>query len=225
MILQSGDWLRFAGLSGPEGQEWAEEYRRYSAKVELGNRGLQHMREGDLQRGGEFLREFIGQVESVSDGPASLRAVLDRFRHGIEGYYFYRRGEYASAEQSMRLAHDAIARALSSADWLLLLAVDCQEFCLHRARIARNQHRLPQMQAYIAQARAMMHDRLPLCETEGGKKIWWSGFQPFFAALPPLTDEETRVANTLLNPQVRERLFDQFVRSMLRPTGNGFRSL
>ena len=28
-------------------------------------------------------------------------------------------------------------RALSNADWLLLLATHCQEFCLHRARIAR----------------------------------------------------------------------------------------
>lgn len=181
------------------------------------------MREGRLEQGEEFLREFIEQVEGVCGEPTSVRAVLDRYRHGIEGYYFYCRGEFDDAERSMRFAHDAVARALGEAGWLLLLAVHCQEFCMHRARIARNRRRWPEMQSCISQARAMMSDRLPLCETEDGRKIWWSGFEPFFAARAPLSDEEARVADTLLNPQERERLFDQFVRDMLRSSGTGGR--
>lgn len=58
---------------------------------------------------------------------------------------------------------------------------------------------------------------LPLCETEDGRQIWWSNFKPFFDALAPLTDEETRIANTLLDPQERERLFDKFVHGSCAP--------
>jgi hypothetical protein len=212
------DWLHFVERSGPEGRGWAEQYRRHAAKMEIGKRALEHLRGGRAEQGGELVREFVGQVEGVCGEPASLRAVLDRFRHGIEGYYFYCRGDYDGAEQSMRLAHDAVARAIGEADWLLLLGVHCQEFRLHLARIARNRRRWPEMQSCISQARAMMYDRIPLCETDDGRKIWWSDFEPFFAALSPLTDEEAGVANSLLNPQERERAFDQFVRSMLRPS-------
>jgi hypothetical protein len=218
---QDCTWLHFAERSCPEGREWAEGYWRHFDKLELGTRALTQLRGGHMDQGDVLLREFISQIEGVPAAePASLRAVLDRFRHGIEGYYFYCKREYAPAQQSMRLAHDAVARALSTADWLLLLAVHCQEFCMHQARIARNEHRWPAMQARISQARAMMSDRLPLCETEDGKKIWWSSFQPFFDALAPLNDEEIRYARTLMDPQERERLFDQFVRSMLRSSAN-----
>jgi hypothetical protein len=218
---QDCNWLHFAIRTGPEAREWAEGYQRHFDKLELGTSALTHFREGHLESGEGLLREFIDQVEGVpATEPASLRAVLDRFRYGIEGYYFYCKREFAPAQHSMRLAHDAVARALSTADWLLLLAVQCQEFLMHQARIARNEHRWPRMQACISQARAMMSDRSPLCETEDGKKIWWSSFQPFFDALEPLTAEETRYARTLMDPQERERLFDQFVRSMLRSSTN-----
>ncbi len=225
ILMGKCDWLHFAERTGRAGKEWAEEYRRHQPKVELGKRALQLMREGQMEQGGKLLHEFIGQVEGVCGEPVSVRAVLDRFSHGIEGYYFYCRRDFASAEQSMLSAHAAVARALTTADWLLLLAVHCQEFRLHLARIARNQRRWTEMQASIAQARDMMCDRLPLCETETGRQILWSNFQPFFEALAPLTAEEARDANTLLDPQERNRLFDQFVRSMLRPPATGNRYL
>ena len=223
--MQNRDWLHFAERSGPEGREWVEEYHRHLNKADLGDLALQRMREGRHEEGGELLRQLIDQVEEVHTGSPSVRAVLDRYRHGIEGYYFYCRKEFEAAERSMDRAHDAVARALNKANWLMLLAVHCQEFRLHQARIARNQHRWAKMQAYIAQARAMMSDLLPLCETEEGKTIWWSNFQPFFAALEPFTPEEARIVNNLLDPEERERLFDQFVRGMLRSSSNGVKTL
>jgi hypothetical protein len=121
--MPNSEWLHFAERSGRRGREWAEEYRRHSSKVELGAHALQQMRAGHLEQGGGLLREFVGEVESVDGEPASVRAVLDRYRHGIEGYYLYCRGEFAGAEQCMRVAHNAVARALNKAEWLLLLAV------------------------------------------------------------------------------------------------------
>ena len=223
-ITKEHEWLHFAERSGREGQEWAETFRRdHFAKMEAGQRALEQMRLGNVAQGGELLREFIDQVESVFDERGSLRAVLDRYRYGIEGYYFYVTRDFAEAEQAMRLAHAAVARAIKRANWLLLMAVNCQEFCLHRARIARNQRHWAEMQACIAEARAMMNDGIPLCETEDGQKIWWSGFKEFFAALAPLNAEETRTANNLLDPEERERLFDQWVRAMFRLPGKNIR--
>lgn len=186
--------------------------------MEIGKRALQHMREGQLVEGEKLLMEFRGELEKVCGEPASVRAVMDRYRFGIEGYYFYCRREFVRANEAMCLAHAAVARAITKSEWLLLLAVHCQEFRLHQARIARNEGRWPEMQACIAQARAMMCDRLPLCRTEDGREIVWSSFQAFFTGLAPLTPEEAREANTLLDPRERERLFDQFVRGMLRST-------
>jgi hypothetical protein len=218
--MQDREWLYYAERSGREGRAWAVEYRRHSDTAKLGERALKSMRENQMEQAGQLLREFIDGVERVDGEPHSVRAVLDRYRHGIEAYYFYCRKEFALAEQSMRSAHGAVARALDKSEWLLLLSTHCQEFCLHQARIARNQQQWPKMQACIAQARAMMSGRIPLCETEAGKKIWWSSLPVFFDALAPLTEEEARFANTLINPQERERLFDQFVRGMLR-SSNG----
>lgn len=215
IFTKNCDWLYFAQRTGRAGQEWAENYRCHLPKLEVGKRALELMRRGQIERGGELLQEFIGLVGTACNEPSSIKAVLGRYTHGIQGYYFYCRGEFASAKEAMWLAHENVARALSTADWLRLLAVHCQEFRLHMARISRNQNRLPEMQAYIGEARAMMSDGLPLCETEDGRKILWSGFKPFFDTLQPLTPEETREANTLLDPNEREYLFNQFVRNML----------
>jgi hypothetical protein len=217
--LQNNEWLYFARRTGPEGCKWAEEYVCHNATTQLGALTLQQLRKRNSTAGGT-LQKFIHCVEAVPPEPASVRAVLDRFRYGIEGYYFYCLGDFARAKAAMCLAHSAIERALSRADWLLLLAVHCQEFCLHQARIARNQRHWKEMHEYITRARAMMCDDLPLCELEDGKKIWWSSFQPFFDALAPLSPHEGAIVKSLLDQQQRNRLFDRFVQNMLRMAGN-----
>jgi hypothetical protein len=220
--LQNCEWLYFARRTGPDGCKWAEEYVRHNATMQLGGLALQQLRKRNSTAGGT-LQEFIRCVEVVPPEPPSVRAVLDRFRYGIEGYYFYCRGDFSRAKDAMCRAHSAIERALSKADWLLLLAVHCQEFCLHQARIARNQRQWKEMHEYISRARAMMCDDLPLCELEDGKKIWWSSLQQFFDALAPLSAEEGAAIKSLLDQQQRDRLFDRFVQNMLRMSENGTR--
>jgi hypothetical protein len=220
--LQKGEWLYFARRTGPEGCKWAKEYGCHNATMQLGDLALQQLRKKNSTAEGT-LQEFIRCVEAVPPEPASVRAVLDRFRYGIEGYYFYCRGDFAKAKDALCLAHSAIERALSRGDWLVLLAIHCHEFCLHQARIARNQRQWKEMHEYIARARAMMCDNLPLCELEDGKKIWWSSFQQFFDTLAPLSPEESAVIKSFLDQQHRDRLFHRFVQNMLRVSENGTR--
>lgn len=214
ILMKACDWLHFAERTGDDGREWVDQYKRHSNTLEMSKEALQYMRRGQLDKGNEVLGECRREIEAASSEP-SIRAVLDRQLHGVDGYYAYCRQDYVRANELMCLAHDAVARAISKAEWLLLLAVHCQEFRLHQARIARNQKRWPAMQAYITEARSMMCDRLPLCVTEDGREIRWSAFQPFFDKLAPLTREETQEANNLLDPQEREHLFSEFVQAMM----------
>jgi hypothetical protein len=215
-ISMTYDWLHFAERTGGPGKQWAIDYRRHRSAVALADESLALLRQGKIESGGLALLELKRQISRIRGEQESVRAVLDRWFHGVSGYYFYCREDFQQAQRSMQEAHLAVRRALSSAEWLMMLAVHCQEFCLHQARIARNQHAWTEMNARVEQARAMMVDQLPLCQKENGQKIYFSSFQDFFHKIGPLTQEESTVAAKITNPAERDRLFDQFVRRMLK---------
>lgn len=210
------DWLHFAERTGSAGQDWAAAYRRHLPAVALSDRALALMRKGEIEEGGRVLREFGHHLSAMRGEQDSVSAVLYRWHHGVAGYYFYSVGNFQQARESMNQAHDAVKSAISSADWLIMLAVHCQEFCLHQARIARNQRRWPEMNTFVAQAQGMMLDHVPLCEKINGQKIYFSTFRSFFAQIGDMTTEESSVAAKIVDQEERSRLFDQFVRRMLR---------
>ncbi len=210
------DWLHFAERSGEAGRAWAVAYRRHLDKVELSERALVLLRTGKIAEGGKMLQELAGQLTNARGESESVRAVLDRWFYGVAGYHSYCLGRFDEARESMDLAHTAVKSAISQDGCLMMLAVHCQEFCLHQARIARNQRRWPEMHACIERAQGMVLDRVPLCEKNNQQKIWFSTFRKFFASMAPLTPEESSVAAKLLDREKRTRLFDQFVRRLLR---------
>jgi hypothetical protein len=210
------DWLHFAERSGDAGKAWAAMYRQHSDTARLSEAALLLMRNGDLEAGNGKLQEFATGVSSMGPIPESMRSVMDRWYYGLEGYYFYCVGDFDRAADSMDLAHRAVVRAISRADWLVMLSIHCQEFCLHQARVRRNQHHWPEMNACVDRARAMILDELPLCQTEQGRKITFSTLQEFFDGLAPLSDDETRALHPLLDTRERMRLFDKFVRRMFK---------
>jgi hypothetical protein len=210
------DWLHFAERTGRAGHDWAATYRRHLPAVALSDRALALMRKGEIEEGRRVLREFAYYLSALRDEQDSVSAVLYRWHHGVAGYYFYSVGNFQQAQESMNQAHEAVKRAISSADWLIMLAVHCQEFCLHQARIARNQRRWPEMNTFVAQAQGMMLDHVPLCEKINGQKIYFSTFRRFFAQIVDMTAEESSVAAKIVDQGERSRLFDQFVRRMLR---------
>jgi hypothetical protein len=212
MIL---DWLHFAERSGEGGKAWATAYRSHSEKLVLHDRALHLLREGQIEEGRQFLGLFSVSLRSL-DPQSSVYAVMERWYHGVAGYYHYCVGEFGQAKESMNRAQQAVVRAISHAEWLVMLAIHCQEFCLHQARIARNERDWPEMNACVERARAMILDQLPLCEREDGKRIWFSSLRDFFAAMEPLNRDELHVVRQLVEPGERMRLFDQFVRQMLR---------
>jgi hypothetical protein len=210
------DWLYFAARTGKPGWEWAREYQHNAGMVELASQALEHLRRGDLPGGRAALQQFAASMACLSGIPVSMQAVMRRWYHGVAAYNFYLTGEFDKADQTMCLAHDAVAQAIKESDFLLVLSVHCQEFSLHQARIARNHRQWPKMWNHIAHARAMMKDEEPLCSFADGSKVFFSTLDNFFQSLEPLSIEEKIAIRGLTDRKERERLFDRFVRRLVR---------
>jgi tetratricopeptide (TPR) repeat protein len=212
----SCDWLHFAQRTGEAGTLWAIAYLRHLSKVELSDKALALMRKGDLEQGKRELEHFATQLANDPAEEVSVRSVLWRWYYGVEGYYLYCTGDFEQARLAMQRAHEAVRSAISSAEWLAMLAIHCQEFCLHQARIARNQRNWPEMHAQIARANSMMRDELPLCDAGAGREIYFRSFERFFSSMSPFSAEEADIVSRIVGREQRVRSFDQFVRRMLR---------
>jgi hypothetical protein len=208
------DWLHFARRSGEKGQAWVEEYRRYAPTVALSDRALEQLRWRRFEEGQAILHEFAHALETLNGTPDSMRRVLDRWYHGVSAYYFYCIEDFDHARQSMLLAHEAVVEAISEADFLLLLAVHCQEFCLHQARIARNRRQWLEMHDHVKRARAMMLDQVPLCERRDGRPVFFSTLGQFFRSIESLSSDERQSIRGLVEEDERILLFDRFVRRL-----------
>jgi hypothetical protein len=212
------DWLHFTARSGQEGETWAAGYRCHLDLVGLSQKALKLMRTGQMDAGYEVLQQFGSGLEALNS-PASMRAVMQRWFYGASGYYFYCVGRFDRAHEDMQKANDAVVEAVTHARFLIMLAADCQEFCLHHARIARNQRNWPVMQEHIGRAGRMIEGCLPLCQTAQGNSIYVSTLAAFVQSLGTLSVEEVEATRWLVDEGEKERLFDHFVRGMLRLPG------
>lgn len=210
------DWLHFAGHAGEAGRAWADAYRRYLPLVGQSDEALDLMRQGRLEAGHARLRAYTAALDALKTCPSSVRAMLDRFGHGVAGYYHYRQGEYARAEQSMAAAHEAVVEAVSHAGFLTLACVHCKEFRLHLARIARNRRRWREMADHVECARAMTLGQEPLCHTRDGRPVFFASIVSFLYSLEALDEREREAVRPLVDLGQRVLLFERFVRALER---------
>jgi hypothetical protein len=210
------DWLHFASRSGDAGRAWAQDYRRHADLVETSNDALDLMRRNELESGYARLRDYAAGIEALDSPSRSMRALLDRWYHGVAGYYFYCRGDFEYAERSMCAAHEAVVDAISEASFLVLVSVHCKEFRLHHARIARNRRHWPEMNEHVQHAWAMSADQEPLCTTRKGQPIFFTTIAAFLYSLKPLTTDEQDAIQPLVDGARRAVLLDRFVRELER---------
>lgn len=211
------DWMHFAARSGEQGCAWSATYRRYEPLEAMSIEALAMLRRGELESG-ETCLERLREDLAACGAPASVRAVLDRWYHGVAGFLHYRRGDFEAADESMFAAHEAVSAAVGHHRFLLLLANHCHEFCLHRARIARNQRRWRRMEEHVELARGMMADRLPLCRLADGTPVFFATLADYFGSLPWSEAERAWLAD-FLDADARLRLFERFVGRMLVQPG------
>lgn len=215
----SGDWLHLAARAGEQGRAWADVYRRYSGLAQASNEALDALRKRRLAAGVDRLERLRDELDSLRSAPRSVRHVLDRFYYGVLGYLFYCRGDLDRADRAMRQASRAVIAAICRQPCLMPLANHCHEFCLHRARIARNGRRWEQMEELVSEARAMMENRRPLCVLADGREIFYATLAEFVASLDSLADDsnaegEGESVDALVDDALRLRLFERFVRRL-----------
>ena len=215
-------WLRFVRQSGAEGAHWAAAYEQVAAIQQTCKDAVEVLRRRGLAEGSALLRRAHDELCGMdAEGmPASVRAVVDRWYYGAIAYYHYAREEYDDAGRCMDVAHETVVFALEQTGGCLIpLALDCWEFEMHRARIARERPDWPALRRHTARAVAMRDGRVPLCVLCDGTAIALCDVQRFYRALPDLTEED----RTLLAPIVDDRLSrlqaERSVRTVLRLPG------
>jgi hypothetical protein len=211
--------LYFTARTGAEGLAWATEYRSHRAILELTNHALDRMRGGQLDKGWGQLKDYRNAIDSLVGIPNSMRAEMYRRYHAAAGYYYYCIENYELAHRAMCLAHEKTVEAIHECRFLVMLAIRCQEYCVHRARIARKHRRWAEMHELIGLGWAMNTNQAPLCQLPDGYSIFFSTLIPFFHSLEPLTEEELLAIHRWTDDSERDQIFDRFVRLLIRRAG------
>ncbi|HET6231935.1 MAG TPA: hypothetical protein VFE05_17820 [Longimicrobiaceae bacterium] len=210
-------WFHFVRRTGADGEAWLDEYRR----IGLGNAtvdAVNLMRAHRLDEGYALLESVRDGMEALADGDPSQRSVLERWYYGVLGYYFYCMSSFPEAHAAMERAQVAVAEAVGLRPFLHPLVVDCYEFRLHRARIARNQRRWAEMWEHVDAARTMMHGRQPFCVLDDGTPVGIESVKDFYRSLG-LDDAERAAVAHLVDDEVRHRSFEGAVQVACRLPG------
>lgn len=210
---------RFIARSNDMGHAWVQELLHSSSHWKPAERALKFLQAGKLEEGWSLLNEYASALQSVPNLHESLQAHLCRHYHAIAAYYFYYIGDFEQAHQRLRMAHEEVVKAISRCEFLIVLSVAGQEFCMHHARIARKARRWDEMHEYIERGRAMVTNRSPLCVLANGQSVYYSTLSGFFRALEPMTADEAEEASKITDDTIRECLFDRSVRLLLRLPG------
>ncbi len=215
-------WLRFVGRSGAEGAAWAAEYERVVPIQKTCQDAVEVLRRRGLEEGSALLRRAHDELCGMSGDamPPSVRAVVDRWYYGAIAFYHYARQEYDQAEHYMDVAHDTVVSALEQGGgWLMPLALDCYEFEMHRARIARERPSWPALRRHAERAAAMRDGRVPLCVLGDGTPVGLADVQRFYRALPTLSDDEREAVASILDDGLSRLQAERSIRTVLRLPG------
>jgi hypothetical protein len=215
-------WLGFVRRSCAEGARWATEYEQVVPIQQTCQDAVEVLRRRGLEEGSALLRRAHDELCGMDgDGmPPSVRAVVDRWYYGAIAFYHYARQEYDLAEHYMDVAHDTVVHALEqSGDWLMPLALDCYEFEMHRARIARERPSWPALRRHADRAAAMRDGRIPLCRLGDGTAVGLGDVQRFYRALPDLTDEERELVASIVDDDLSRLQAERSIRTVLRLPG------
>lgn len=213
-------WLRFVALSGRQGKRWSQDFEPARPLAQLCMQSVSDLRRGCAHEASLALlqraRAGLDALDERTD--PSVRAAADRSYYGALGFYFYTRRAFEEADDSMARAHDAVVKAVERRRCLVVMAYDCHEFRMHRARIARDRCRWSEMREHAEASADMRAGRRPLCLLGDGTPIGLGDLRQFYDSLP-LTDDDREAVSWIVDQDQASREAARFVRSMFRLSG------
>jgi hypothetical protein len=204
-------WLYFARRTGAAGDAWACNLEQHSDLLAKTMRALMLLRLRQLDEGYDLLEEVRKRIQSDLQVPRSVQSVLERHYYGVSAYYFFCIADFEQAQEQLVFADKAVVAAVSESPFLLLLSVDCQEFCYHQARIADKRGFQSEMRGWVERAKYMAMNQFPLCITEAGQPVFFSSFTAFFESLQPLSGVERELERQFTDIDVRMDFLRTFV--------------
>jgi hypothetical protein len=212
---QEYDWVHFVARRSDAGRDWAEEYRRRCGDVYQQTRtSLGLLRKRQITAGREALAAARAGLRDLGDLPPSLAHVMDRWYYGALAYYFYCVSDFGAALESIERANAAVEAAIACEPLLLPFAQTCQEFPLHKARIAYLQGRWREAREHVGLAWQTLNDERPLCILADGTAVYFSRLIASYRQIPDLDADEEASLRSILDEDVRRGLFERAAASI-----------
>ncbi len=216
-----GHWLELIRCAGEDGLRWIRTYRAYTDLEAVAAEVLTALRRRQLEVGLAMLQELrVVWQEARTEAPTSIRCVMDRWYFGTASYYYYVVQDFEQAEQILKQTSEAVVAAISADRVLLPLAHQCHEFCLHHARIARNQDDWERLDELLQRVRAMVRDQEPLCCLHGGVQVFYSDIVDFLmlhCAEESLLEQSELAA--LFRVDLRTQVLEGYLRQHFKTLG------
>ncbi|WP_152629523.1 hypothetical protein [Haliangium ochraceum] len=205
-------WYYFVKRTSPAGQEWYTQYTSSGCEALAQDLDIcvDLLRRNQLEAGAAKLAESLETLRSFERAglPVPVLGVVQEAYFGANAYLHYRRGSYAAAHESLDAAAHYIAQVVEQAPFLVTFTVKCYDFCLHRARIERCEHRWSQMHSYLQHGREMLLGTRPLC-TLSNKSVFIGEVERFYQAANAINPLESEALSKLRDRDAARLMFEQ----------------
>jgi tetratricopeptide (TPR) repeat protein len=208
--------IEFIAHTGQAGVAWVGEYRRHCHVLRQINQALSLLRSGKIDQAEGFLLQAAEALHNNPRVPESVRAVLEQAYHKALGLYYYRAGKLHKAARSMQQAHEAVDRAVEECDFLIPFALQCPDLCLNQARVARNMRNWDEMHNHIRRMQAMLSDRIPLCGSARGPRVFYSTLRELFVTIDHSSAPGLEELCAVMEEERRLPFYDRLIRGFFR---------
>lgn len=177
---------------GEEARRWLAELRE-ERTLEVLNRvstALAALKQFDVKTGAELLAGVERDIRARTARFPSINHLLERYRVSTLAYLYYLEGDLERAKADLLRAHDEVRTIIGLNGFLLPMAIQCADFVIQRARVARREKQWKEAERHIRTIHDIFSGLRPLCVLDSGRAIGLPDIREFFAALP--LDEEQR---------------------------------
>ena len=189
-IDNRNNWLHFVSRSSECAADWIKSFRaRVGDHKDLGFRAVAQFQQHQFKKGLVLLNDYKAIIRDEPNRDV-FDHVMSRWYYAALAYYYHCTDSYDDALNCLDLAQHALEVSIEERPFLKILAASCEEFCLHKARVARNRRRWREMEKHIGFAREMVAGDRALCRLPSGREITFHDLEKFYLSIPNLSDEE-----------------------------------
>jgi hypothetical protein len=188
---------------GEEACHWLAEFRQ-PEPLEILNRianALAGLKLFDVKAAFELLDAAEGDIRALALRFPSILHLVERYRVSTRAYLHYLNGELERAKLDLLSAHEEVRTMIGLNGFLLPLAIQCADFVIQRARVARREKQWKEAEQHIRTIHEIFSGLRPFCVLDSGQAIGLSEIREFFAGLP-FDDEEKALAHRFIGAHI-----------------------